>query len=181
MNDIRPTMTSQSDVKVLICYIFDRFDRPITAEQLSMICESVGVDWFLMTGALDDLVATGALTPSDKGYVPSDKVHISAEEFAKYLPLVFRRQVLRSAADYFRSAAAMPGCVCETLEREDGAYVRFSLDGGASAIDLTVFAGSIEQAETVRDNIARDPIAYYGRITAALLEDPPDTDVEDML
>ncbi|MBQ8979014.1 MAG: DUF4364 family protein [Oscillospiraceae bacterium] len=181
MNEAKPIMTSQSDVKVLICYLFDRLDRPMTTEQLSLICESVGVDYFLLTGAVNDLVSSGALIPSAKGYVQGEKGHISAKEFSGYLPLVFRRQVLKAAVRYFSSAAAIPGCICEVTESDGGAYVHFSLDGEETAIDITVFAGSRTQAESVKDNISRDPVGCYERVIAALTAESEEINVDDLI
>ena len=61
MDETLPRMTDQSDVKVIICYLLDRTDRSVTEEQLGIICESVGIDYFMLKDAVNDLLETGAL------------------------------------------------------------------------------------------------------------------------
>ncbi len=175
-------MSSQSDVKVIICYLLDRLHRDVTMEQLGIICESVGIDYFLLTGAVDDLIGSGALIQTETGLVLGDNGRMSSEYFSRYLPLVFRKRILTAALEFFSSAGGIPGCICEAVTNDSGCFVHFSLGGSDGAIDMHLLAGDSTQAERMAENIRKAPIQSYERIIAALLADnTPQINVDQII
>ena len=180
--DTMPRMTDQSDVKVIICYLLDRTGRSVTEQQLGIVCESVGIDYFMLKDAVNDLLDTGALERHGDLLSLGDNGHKSSEYFSKYLPLVFRRRILKEALTYFRSINCTEGCECSVTE-DDGRYsVHFSVDGGGfEALELTLYAGNREQAEKLAENIRKDPMESCNRIAEALLQEHPEPDTEKYL
>ncbi|MBQ5311682.1 MAG: DUF4364 family protein [Oscillospiraceae bacterium] len=182
MDETLPRMTDQSDVKVIICYLLDRTDRSVTEEQLGIICESVGIDYFMLKDAVNDLLETGALIKQGDLLSIGENGHKSSEYFSKYLPLVFRRRILKEALGYFRTIGFTDGCEC-CVEENDGRYsVHFSVDGGGfQVLDLTLLAGDREQAEKLAENIRMDPMESCSRLAEALMQEHTDPDTDRYL
>ena len=62
-----PEMTSAHSVKILLCYLLDRLDRPVPSEQLHEIALDSGViNHFYYSEAMADLIASGAVTVTDE-------------------------------------------------------------------------------------------------------------------
>ncbi|MBQ5316634.1 MAG: DUF4364 family protein [Oscillospiraceae bacterium] len=167
-----PRISDQSDVKVIICFLLHKTDRSVTEEQLGMICESVGIDYFMLKDAVNDLLATGALVKQGEMLTIGENGHKSSEYFSKYIPLVFRRRILKEALVYFRSINAVQGCECVVTGEDERYSVHFSISGGDfEVLDLTLFAGSKEQADKLAENIRKDPMQSCNKIVAALMQD----------
>ena len=161
------------DVKVLICYLLSKCGRKVTLPQLTLICSSVGVDYFMINDALADLIQTGA-AEKDGEVITLNDAGIRSAAFADDVSRVFRRRVLKSALEYFRSCDGLcsgsPGC-CEV--RTEGKTLYFSLsDEKSSLIELTLTA-SEEQAGIIKENISADPVCAYNRIVSLLVSGKP--------
>ena len=182
-DEIMPKITDQSDVKVIICYLLHKTGRSVTEEQLGLICESVGIDYFMLKDAVNDLIGTGALVRQDDMLSVGEKGRQSSEYFSKFVSLVFRRRILKEALMYFRSINAVPGCVCEVTGEDERYSIHFSISGGDfEAIDLTLYAGSEEKARKMAENIRKDPMSSCNKIVTALMQDnTPDINTDEYL
>lgn len=171
MEQGRPVMSFLPDIKVLICYLMERTGKRMTPSQLTLIFRSVGVDYFLINDALDDLYFTGAVINENDRLVPGEKGILSAKEFSATIPLVFRRRVLRTALEYFRSADGLcddsPECCAVTLS---DAGVHFSLSDTSSDLCLVNMDISApdDMNEAVFSSLRADPVCAYDRIMGTL-------------
>ena len=58
-----PEMTTVHSVKILLCYLLTKLDRPVAEEQLLEIAEDSGViNYFYLSEAIEDLLKTGAVS-----------------------------------------------------------------------------------------------------------------------
>lgn len=180
---IKPEISSVHDVKILLCYIMERLDRPVTAEQLAAILDDSGViSYFYFTDALEELIENGSLDAqeisSDNGGITrkltlTEKGRLGSEYFNRYIHITFRRKLLRAAFSFFARLDREAACSCETEECDKGFKVSFTLDDGSCRLlDMSVYAPDKEQAEYISQRIKANPAEAYKKILGYLLDNP---------
>ncbi len=175
-----PELNCVHSVKVLLCYILDKLNRPVTEEQLRTVSEDSGViNYFYFSDALEELIENGSVevNGTDRVLTLTEKGRLGSDYFNMTIPLVFRRKLLKAAFNFFAAIDRQAGCRCEVDEND---RVKFSLtDGAAVLIDMSVYAPDREQAQLIADRINSDPLHAYRSIIGFLLDnkqEEPDID-----
>lgn len=173
-----PEMTSVHSVKILLCYLLSKLDRPVSEEQLLEIAEDSGViNYFYLSEAIDDLLKTGAVsaenTENGRIFRIEEKGRLGSEYFNRYIPITFRRSILSSAYSYFARLRRESECRCEILPSENGYAVSFSIgDTSLELMKLSLYAPDEEQAEHIAEKIKRNPTRFYQSVIKLMLENP---------
>ncbi|HOV41774.1 MAG TPA: DUF4364 family protein [Oscillospiraceae bacterium] len=157
-------------VKILLCYLLKKLDRPVTPEQLYEI--AVGneiINYFFYTEAVDELVKNKTFLKEihngEEVFVLAEKGKYSIDEFRQYVPKSFRDKLLTCALRYFAKLKRENEVKCEFIELEKGYYVRCRiLDIGDDLLDMKIFAPDLEQAKLIRDKIMLNPTDFYSKI-----------------
>lgn len=179
----KPEISSVHDVKILLCYIMERLDRPVTAEQLAAILDDSGIiGYFYFTDALEELIRNGSVDAreicSDDGVMTrrltlTEKGRLGSEYFNRYIHITFRRKLLRAAFSFFARLDREAACRCEAEECDNGFKVRFALDDGSCRLlEMSLYAPDKEQAEYISQRIKANPAEAYKRILGYLLDNP---------
>ncbi len=181
-------LNSVHSVKILLCYLLDRLDRPVTAEQLMLIAEDSGIiNYFFFSDALGELAENGSVIISEENgeklVTLTEKGRKGSEYFNRTIPIVFRKRLLKAAFSFFARLDREAVCRCDVADCENGANVRFSLtDGSETLIDMSFYAPDREQGEMIAEKIAANPVECYKRILGFFLENPEEKiDVEKYL
>ena len=170
-----PEMNSVHSVKILLCYILDKLDRPVTEEQLRLIAEDSGIiSYFFLSDALEELISNGSVETEENGASRllkiTEKGRLGSEYFNRYIPLVFRKTLLHSAFSFFISEQNKGICGCEISDESDGSRVKFTLtDGNTELINMSFYAPDRSQAELIAENIKANPAGAYKNILGYLL------------
>ncbi|MGN0636896.1 MAG: DUF4364 family protein [Huintestinicola sp.] len=179
-----PELNSVHSVKILLCYILEKLNRPVTEEQLRLISEDSGViNYFYYSDALSELIRNGSVI-SDKGSISlTEKGRLGSEYFNRYIPLVFRKKLLKAALGFFIREQNEDMCSCAVSEAEDGCMVSFALsDGGRELINMSFFAPDTAQGELIAERIRSNPGGAYKKILGFLLDNSEEEiDVEKYL
>lgn len=179
-----PELNSVHSVKILLCYILEKLNRPVTEEQLRLISEDSGViNYFYYSDALSELTQNGSVI-SDKGSINlTEKGKLGSEYFNRYIPLVFRKKLLKAAFNFFISVQNEEMCSCNVSEIENGCKVSFVLsDGGRELINMSFFAPDMSQGELIAEKIKSNPTGAYKKILSFLLNNSEEEiDVEKYL
>lgn len=176
-------LDSVHSVKILLCYILDRLDRPVTEEQLLAVSEDSGViNYFYFSDALEELIENGSIRAeacSENGAVTARRISITekgrlgSEYFNRNIPLVFRRKLLKAAFSFFAKLEREAVCGCEVSDLDDGCSVDFTLtDGSVKLIDMSFYAPDRAQAEMIAEKIRSNPMNAYKNILGLLLDNP---------
>lgn len=173
-----PEMTSVHSVKVLLCYLLSKLDRPVSEEQLLEIAEDSGViNYFYLSEAVEELLKTGAVSAeaSENGRIfrIEEKGRLGSEYFNRYIPMTFRRSILSSAYSFFAKIRRENECRCEIVPADNGYSVSFSIgDGSPELMRLSLYAPDEEQAEHIAEKIKRNPTQFYQNVIRLVLENP---------
>ena len=168
---------SELDTKLLVLYIMDRVVSPIgffTLIDLAMCDE--GVNYFLLTKAITDLVETEHLSLTDELYDITDKGRRNSGTCEDSLPISVRNKCDKRLMELnatLRREAQVRGKV---EDREDGALtLTLTMDDDVgNLMTPSLLAGSRPQAESLIRRFKQQPTAVYNGILHLLhqLEDP---------
>ena len=179
-----PELNSVHSVKILLCYILEKLNRPVTEEQLRLISEDSGViNYFYYSDALAELIENGSVI-SDNGSISlTEKGRLGSEYFNRYIPLVFRKKLLKAAFGFFIREQNENVCSCDVSEITEGCMVSFALsDGGRELINMSFFAPDRSQGELIAERIKSNPPGAYKKILSFLLDNSEEEiDVEKYL
>ena len=169
-----PELNSVHSVKILLCYILDKLNRPVTEEQLRLISEDSGViNYFYYSDALTELTENGSVISENGKIILGEKGRLGSEYFNHYIPLVFRKKLLRAALSFFIREQNEENCTCDITELSQGCRVNFTLsDGERELIDMSFFAPDTAQGELIAEKIRSNPTGAYRNILGFLLDNP---------
>lgn len=179
-----PELNSVHSVKILLCYILEKLNRPVTEEQLRLISEDSGViNYFYYSDALAELISNGSVLSDNGSIILTEKGRLGSEYFNRYIPLVFRKKLLKAAFGFFIRQQNEDMCSCTVSELCEGCNVRFSFsDGGRELINMSFFAPDMEQGELIAERIKENPSGAYQKILGFLLDNSEnEIDVEKYL
>lgn len=182
-------LDSVHSVKILLCYILDKLDRPVTEEQLMIIAEDSGViNYFFFSDALAELIENGSVTrdvspDGDKTVAVTEKGRLGSEYFNRNIPIVFRKKLLKAAFSFFAQLEREAVCRCDVHDTDSGCSVEFTLtDGSEKLIDMSFYAPDRDQGEMISEKIKANPMEAYKNILGYLLDNPGEKiDVEKYL
>lgn len=173
-----PEMTSAHSVKILLCYLLDRLDRPVPSEQLHEIALDSGViNHFYYSEAMADLIASGAVTVIDENGEETvrieEKGRLGSEYFNRYIPATFRRSILTAAYSYFADIRRENEISCAITDSDNGCIVKFSIkDTEFPLMEMSLYAPDREQAELIAERLKRNPSAFYSGVIGLALNNP---------
>lgn len=179
-------LTESLSVKILICYLLKKLDRPVTAEQLYEI--AVGneiINYFYYTEAINELIKNQTIltekTENGEIYILAEKGMYGADEFKKYVPKTFREKLLSAALKYFAKLKIESEVKCDIIKSENGYYVKCEiLDKDYNLMELKLFAPDEEQAKLVTDRILLNPTDFYGKVIGYALDNKEyEPEIED--
>ena len=170
---ITPNMLSLTDtyaVKILICYFLRQINRPITPLQLTEIATDDGiVNYFVFTDAMNQLLDAKTVTlenvDGEDYYVLSEIAKLGADDFKSMVPKSFRDKILGSGLKFFAKLKNQKDVLTNIAKQERG-----FTDGPLMLMDLKLYAPDREQAELLRDQIAKNPADFYAKVLDFALE-----------
>ena len=179
-------LTESLSVRILICYLLKKLNRPVTAEQLYEI--AVGneiINYFYYTEAVTELIKNQTILPkktkNGEIYILAEKGMYGADEFKKYVPKTFREKLLSTALKYFAKLKMESEVKCDIIKSPNGYYVKCEiLDSDYSLMELKLFAPDEEQAKLDMDRILLNPSDFYGKIIGFALDNKEyEPEIED--
>lgn len=159
------------DLKLLVLYIMDRTAGPITFLQLFelALCDA-GVDYFSLTQAVDQMVATGQLTREDDRYAITDKGRRNNHICQGGLPTSVRRHCDENLVRVNEALRRESQVRAQIIEREDGtATLCLTLEDGSSPLlHVALLSPNRERAEQWAAVFRDNPSALYLNIMKLL-------------
>ncbi len=157
-------------VRILICYLLYRINKPVDSEQLYDIAVTTGIiNYFFYQDAMDYLIKNNSISveknKNSEIYTLTEKGINCAKTLRGYVQKSYRDNIVKAALRYFAKVKYENEVKIEYIELEKGFYVHCRcLDIGEDLLDLKLYAPDRTQAEMIGRNIMLNPAGFYSKI-----------------
>lgn len=165
---------NQNDIRILLCYILNSVNAPLSAESISEIVQGKALANYFETGdALAALLKQGNVVEDENGmYTVTDKGREIAQSLDANLPLSVRDKALEAAVRLMADAKARRENRVEIDETENGFCVTCHISGGKmDLMSVSLYVPDRAQAEVVKRNFYHDPEGVYKLLLSSLTGD----------
>lgn len=182
-----PEIDSAFHVKIMLCYILDRINKPVTEEQLyEIVVNSDIINYFYYAGAITELIETGSITKSEKDgqtYIELNKKgKYGSEYFKEYIPEHFHKRLLRSAYSLFSKIKRENETDISIKEISNGYEVNCTIkDVSFDLMKISLYAPDEEQANAIKEKILLSPAKFYQNVIDFALNNTEDSIKSDIL
>jgi hypothetical protein len=161
-----PEIETVFQAKIMLCFILDRFDRPLPEELLyEIVQDSEVINYFFYAEALNGLIESGAVSKDGGLIVLNEKGRFGSEYFNSNIPDYFRRKLLKSADSLLAKIARESEADIAIDVVPNGFEVSCVIkDVSYDLMRLSVYAPGKEQAELIKSNILKNPALFYKNV-----------------
>ena len=170
-------LTNELEVKILICYLLDNMEQPLSFDQLNEILQSTGlVNYFEFAEALSDLLKSGHLRQEQDNegqevYAITEVGSVMSQTLKKTLPLGVREKTIETARHLAEVHKCMDEVEIHYQPAPDGYILQMVMkDIGSDLLDMKVFLPTEEECIQVKERIENDPATLYANILALLIQ-----------
>ncbi len=167
-------LKNRADIKLLVCYIINNVDRPITKTQINevMLQQSLA-NYFEVNQAITELLEDGnivaELDGEDEILTTTEKGRAASEVLQKDIPLTVREKAISAATRILLRARRESENKIEIQKLEVGYNVTFTiLEKEDELMKLTLYVADSEQAQQIKERFLEDPTALYSVIISTL-------------
>lgn len=182
-----PELKDIQTVKILICYLLYRINKPIDSEQLYDIAVGTEIiNYFFYQDAIDYLIKNDSIKVNNDNNIKlfelTEKGRNCAKTLRGYVPKSYRDKIVQAALKYFARIKYENEVKIEYIKLEKGYYIHCRcLDIGDDLMDLKLFAPDLSQAELLGKNIMINPTGFYSKILNFALNNEEETfDPDDL-
>ena len=168
----------QNDIRILICYILDSVQAPLSQEDLSRIVQGRGLANYFETGdALAALEKLGHVRREEAGFVGSlellEELEKAAARLDAELPVAVRDKALEAALLLLAEARARREHRVEVEEQANGCQVTCRIGGGGDRdlLRVSLYVPDRAQAQLAEERFYQNPDRVYRLVLAALTGD----------
>lgn len=177
-----PELKDIQTVKILLCYLLYRINKPIDSEQLYDIAVGTEIiNYFFYQDAIDYLIKNKSISVNNDHnnvqiYKLTDKGKDCAKTLRGYVPKSYRDKIVQAALKYFAQIKYQNEVKIDYIKLDKGYYVHCRcLDIGDDLMDLKLFAPDLSQAELLGKNIMTNPTGFYSKILNFALNNEEET------
>ena len=163
-------LTSGTEIRILLCYILDSINGPVTRQQLEQVLlgEEL-VNYFAMAESLAQLKEQSLLTESDAGFSLTDAGRTVGRTLAVDVPRTIRDTAVRGVIRAQQYAAKQAVHQSTVLKGEKGRTVQCALgDEAGPLFKMELYMPDDLSAEAVRRKFIEDGDEVYKLVLAAL-------------
>lgn len=188
MDDFTTELSSVHDVKISICYMLDKLDRPVTEEQLyEIVLNSEVINYFFYTEAMAELLKSGAVSKKSingtEYILLEEKGRLSSEYYNEFISYYFRKRILRAAFSFFARIKRESDAELSIRQLHNGCEVDCTIkDASFDLMRLSIYAPDMDQAEMIKEKIRLNPAGFYNKIITFALnneEERFDIDIDE--
>lgn len=166
-----PELKDLQSVKILICYLLYRINKPVDSEQLYDIAVTTEIiNYFFYQDAIAYLINNGSIEVeagenNSKLYVLTEKGINCAKTLRGYVKKSYRDKIVQAALKYFAKLKYENEVKIEYIALEKGYYIHLRcLDISDDLLDMKLFAPDKTQAEMIGKNIMKNPTGFYSKV-----------------
>ncbi len=167
-------LRNKSEIKLLICFLLESLDKPLTKEQVFEIMLNNGLaNYFDVSEALGELVESGKIR--ETVFEENEVLRIAEEVIGATkilesdIPKSVREKALHAAVVLQTKARRERENKIEVETLDNGYHVTFTISDKKDVLmRLTVYVADYSQVETVKRGFLDDPVGLYSGIITAL-------------
>lgn len=188
MDDFTTELSSAHDVKISICYMLNKLNRPVTEEQLYEIAlNSEVINYFYYTEAMSELLKSGAVSKKSingtEFIVLEEKGQLSSDYYNEFIPYYFRKRILRAAFAFFAKLKRESEADISIKKVPNGCEVDCIVkDTGYDLMRISLYAPDEDQAGIIKEKILLNPAGFYNKVITYVLnneEEQFDIDINE--
>jgi hypothetical protein len=164
------------DLKVLVLYLLARTAAPIDFATLTDLCLcDEGVDYFMFSQAVSELVASEHLQVEQERYSITEKGRKNGLVWEESLPYSVRQKCQRNLARLNADLRQAEQIRAQALPRQEGGFtVRMVLDDNqGNLMTLDLYAPTQERADQLCACFQAQPEQVYRAVLSSLTQDEP--------
>lgn len=164
-------LTDKYDVKILICYLINSIDRPITKEQLDYVMH-VGqfVNYFSFCSAYSELLDSGHIEEINGLIILNELGITTTKKLHTNLPLSLRDNIVEAALGLFASIKYQRENEATIESYKNGYLVKCIIhDTDFDLLSFEIYAPDILQAEKIKEKFWNDPGKLYKNLIEYLI------------
>lgn len=170
MENYYPEINSVFHVKVMLCYILDRINKPVIEEKLyEIVVNSEVINYFYYTEAIGELINNGSVSRTEKDgktyIILNEKGKLGSDYFNNYIPQYFHKRLLKAAYSLFSRLVRENETEITITGSSSGYDVNCSVkDVSFDLMRISLYAPDLEQAEVIKDKILLNPAKFYQNV-----------------
>lgn len=166
-------LRSVSSINILVCYIIANINGRVTAENIiNTIDEGMLANHFEVADAISKLIKSETIKEDENGaltLIDLSKANIDLIE--KDLPLTIREKSISICQKIIAKESYKRENKVEISKTKNGCNVTLHIsDKETDFMTLTLYAGSEEQAEMLKEKFISNPIKVYNTLIEAMFE-----------
>lgn len=169
-------LVSRDEIKILICYILSRFDKPIPERQLKETLHFEGIaNFFEIADAIQQLYAIGHLERVDKDGEEMYRITESGKEISQTLQRSISLSVRERSVEIVERMLSRHKIEKETkieITKADMGYMISCsfMEGATELMTLRLQLPSKEEAYRVREHFLENAVEIYIKTTALMTQ-----------
>ena len=186
MEEINTELSSAHDVKILLCYLLDKLNRPVSEKQLyEIVLDSRVINYFYYTESIEALLENGSISKQNINdvhcFVLEEKGRMGATYFNEYIPYHFRRRILKAALMFYAKLRRESETEITITNTHNGCELNCIIkDTSYDLMRISIYAPDRDQAEVIKEKILLNPAEFYTKVITYALnnrEEEPDVNV----
>lgn len=170
-------LRSRREIKILLCYIVNSFDEPLSRSDLLNIVQREGLaNYFETCAAIEALVELGNLSEDKETELLSCTADgkLIAESLYRSLPLSVREKALAVGLQIVSRKKSERQNSVELLENGNGYLVKCNImDGERVMMSTALYVPNEEYAKVVRERFLNEPEKLYRLVLNQLTDAQP--------
>ncbi|WP_066459985.1 DUF4364 family protein [Anaerotruncus rubiinfantis] len=168
-------LTADYEIKILICYILKKLEKPMPVSALIEVFVAEGIgNYFEVASAASGLVRSGHIeivcaAEGEKCYQAANLGVRTAEMFEKNLPLSVREKSVQAAQRHLLMKERRAHNKTAVQKVEDGYLLTLTItDVGSDLLSVTILLPDEACCGQVQERFLEDPVVVYKGIVALL-------------
>ena len=168
-------LNDRQAIKILICFIFYKLDRPLKKSDISSILQKESLaNYFEISQAFAEMVNNKNIIPHEEepdSYVITESGKMVVKELSSILPTTVREKAIKSADSYLNRLKNEKENKVIIKKNDHGYTVTCKISGGEfNMLELKLYAPDILAASTIKNNFYKDPENLYNIVISALTD-----------
>ncbi len=167
-------MRSKNEIRVLICYLINAVDIPVSKE---IILESLQKDglanYFESSSCFDDLIKhKNIVLTDDNKYILSDGGKLIATQLESTLAVTVKEKAFFSVMNLIDEAKKEKENKVEITKNDHGYTVKCTISGGEmNLFSFELYVPDYQQAKIVKKNFRKNPELVYKTMLSVLAKE----------
>ncbi len=166
-------MRSKTEIRTLICYLFDKVNKPMKKETIINALQQKSLaNYFESSSCFDDLHKNNNLVITDEEnqlYFITESGKLISRQLEDTLAYTVKEKACECTLSLLEKERIEKENVVTITKTDNGYSVNCSISGGdMDLLSFSVYAPDINQARIIRKNFHKNPLLFYNVMVSML-------------